>query len=621
MIVGALRRLPLWQTTVALLIAGLWAGQLCWLHLAGRPSVLDRLENASADMRLLLFEVLPPPSSVAIVAIDDAFVDASGGYPIPREKVAAIVRAIAASGAKVLAVDMLFVDAGDERSNRLLAAALGTIPTVIAGAGRFDPAADRTAAIARTSAELWPLAIFADAAAVGPVNISIDVGGTPRHLPMILQTSRGLLPTLVLQASGLFAGGNPAIRRDAVVLNGRERPVDLGWNLPLRYYGPRGTIATLSAVDLLSGKAGMAESLRGRVVVLGATATAVGDTFNSPFDRVLPGAEVLATGIANLVDGPVLRRDSLMRRIDASATLTLALAGVLLVGLLPLALAMSITGALMAVWLGIATLLYGEGIWLAMALPLAGWVPITGLLVLVRQRQERRQSVALAQIGESLGRLQAPALARRIEADPLYLDEPVEQIVAVVFVDLSGFTGLSEHLGPAGTQRLLKDFHRLVDQRVVAEDGVVMNYMGDGAMIVFGLPETRVDDASRALRAAFAIAAAVGRWSAASRDGERISGVRLGLHYGSVVLSRLGGDTHQHITATGDSVNLASRLMEVAKAQRMVIAASSELVAAAEMKAIGVLPETKKTLDIRGRVQPVEVYSWGPGSIGGRSAP
>ena len=571
-------------------------------------------------MRLLLFDSLPPPPSVAIVAIDDATVDAAGGYPIPRETVADIVRAITGAGARSLAVDMLFIDVGEARSDGRLAAALGGIPTVIAGAGRFNSAAQSTAPVARTTSELWPREIFAGAAAVGPVNISIDVGGTPRHLPMILQTSRGLVPTLVLKASSLFAGGDVAIRRDAVALAGRPRPVDLGWNLPIRYYGPRATIATIAAADLLAGKPGMADMLRNRIVVLGATATAVGDTFNSPFDRVLPGVEVLATGIANLVDGPVLRRDGLIRRIDAGVTLTLALAGILLVGLLPLTLSMSSMGVLLVAWLATATLFFGNGVWLAIATPLAGSIPVTALLVLVRQRQERRQTEALERIGERLGRLQAPALARRIEADPGYLDDPVEQAVAVVFVDLSGFTGLSERLGPAGTRRLLKDFHRLIDERVVAEDGVVMTYMGDGAMIVFGVPDRRGDDATRALRAAFAIARSVGRWSAAARDGERVAGVRLGLHFGPVVLSRLGGDRHQHITATGDSVNLASRLMEVAKDQRMVIAASAELVSAADMCAIAEPAGTTKTLDIRGRVRPVDVSLWGLRAAAGPTA-
>ena len=45
----------------------------------------------------------------------------------------------------------------------------------------------------------------------------------------------------------------------------------------------------------------------------------------------------------------------------------------------------------------------------------------------------------------------------------------------------------------------------------------------------------------------------------------RVRGIRLGAHLGPVVVSRLGPETHQHITATGDTVNVASRLMEVAK--------------------------------------------------------
>ncbi len=59
--------------------------------------------------------------------------------------------------------------------------------------------------------------------------------------------------------------------------------------------------------------------LKDTLVLLGVTATAVGDRFSTPYDQVLPGVEILATGVSNLVDGSGLVRDPTVRRLDAVA--------------------------------------------------------------------------------------------------------------------------------------------------------------------------------------------------------------------------------------------------------------------------------------------------------------
>jgi adenylate cyclase len=88
-------------------------------------------------------------------------------------------------------------------------------------------------------------------------------------------------------------------------------------------------------------------------------------------------------------------------------------------------------------------------------------------------------------------------------------------------------------------------------------------------------------------------------------------GARIGLHYGPVILSRLGADTHQHITASGDTVNVASRLLEVASSHSVEAAVSDEVIAAArgrvrrhELRAFAGARE----LRIRGRAEPLSVW-------------
>ena len=70
-----------------------------------------------------------------------------------------------------------------------------------------------------------------------------------------------------------------------------------------------------------------------------------------------------------------------------------------------------------------------------------------------------------------------------------------------MFVDLSGSTGVSEALGPEWTRDLFGAMQTLVEREITAHGGVIINYMGDGGLAVFGLPKPRSDDAAQALAA------------------------------------------------------------------------------------------------------------------------
>src|SRR5258708_22891173 len=96
---------------------------------------------------------------------------------------------------------------------------------------------------------------------------------------------------------------------------------------------------------------------------------------------------------------------------------------------------------------------------------------------------------------ELLEQFQAPGIQQWLSKDPDFLNQPVRQSAAIVFIDLSGFTSLSERLGPDKVRELLKDFHALVDREAVACGGMITSFLGDGPMTPFGLPEATPDHA------------------------------------------------------------------------------------------------------------------------------
>ncbi|HEX2725954.1 MAG TPA: adenylate/guanylate cyclase domain-containing protein [Beijerinckiaceae bacterium] len=608
-------------TVIAACAAGLWGAFLAAPHLAGDTSLLERLEAPLTDLRFLLQGERPTPDIVTIVAIDDNTVRQAGAYPLPRAALAQLIERITSLGAKAIALDLLLVDPGPEAADEALASALRAAPVVIAAAGTFNsalqslPRVEGSGLPGAPAADhlLLPQPRFAEAAAVGTVNLATDRGGTPRYLSLVLQADSGVAVSLPLRAASLAVGRDPALEPDGVVVGGRKISTDHGYRLPLRFYGSRGAVPTIGAAHVLAGRV-HDDALRGRVVLVGATVTGGGDVFPTPFDPILPGVEVLATATAHLLVGDSLVRDWRVRGIDAAVAVSLPVLLVLLLAWHRTIVGFAVIGFVVLLWVGVATAAFVNGVWLSATLPIVAAVPPAVIFGAARLLADRRRADSLEIESGTLRRFQPPSLADRLARDPAFLKEPVRQLAAVVFVDLSGFTGLSETLGPSDTRTLLKTFHTLVDEEAVRGNGLVAAFMGDGAMILFGLPDPSDEDPCHAVRACVGLSARTVAWlqSLPPPIAARL-GFKIGAHFGMIVASRLGGGSHEHITAIGDTVNVASRLMEVAADHSVVLALSDQLYqaagAACEVLEAGALTGMHD-VHIRGRAGTVRVWLW-----------
>ena len=143
---------------------------------------------------------------------------------------------------------------------------------------------------------------------------------------------------------------------------------------------------------------------------------------------------------------------------------------------------------------------------------------------------------------------------------------------------------------------------------------MITSFLGDGAMILFGLPQATPDDAFRAAQCATGLSVSAERWLASLPQPSNSGlGFKVGAHFGTIVASRLGGGSYQHITATGDTVNVANRLMEVAAGHEVELVVSDELLHAAGRNSslfdVGVLTGPIETR-LRGRSGSLAVWLW-----------
>jgi adenylate cyclase len=161
-------------------------------------------------------------------------------------------------------------------------------------------------------------------------------------------------------------------------------------------------------------------------------------------------------------------------------------------------------------------------------------------------------------------------------------DEPLKQVrtqnVAVLFVDIVGFTAFADARTPEEVVRTLREFHALMEQDVFRHSGTLDKYLGDGLMATFGTPFAGEADASNALRCAQAMMATADRWSGEREAaGQAPIRVSFGLHYGPVVLGDIGV-TCLEFAVIGSTVNAASRLEALTRAFDCGLVASDDLV-------------------------------------------
>lgn len=216
------------------------------------------------------------------------------------------------------------------------------------------------------------------------------------------------------------------------------------------------------------------------------------------------------------------------------------------------------------------TMLRGAGRWLQAGVITA--ILLIAILAALAIRQANQREV--------LSRFVPAAVAPRLAADDEDLRKGRRHQAAIVFVDMRGSTTIAENLDPERLLVLISSFRRRVTRAAQRHDGLVDKFLGDGALVVFGIPEQRPDDAARALAFARYLRVLIARWNS-RRGPQRRVRIGIGVHYGDVFFGIVGDDDRLEFTVLGDAVNVASRLEQATKEHGETILASGVAVDAA----------------------------------------
>ncbi len=383
---------------------------------------------------------------------------------------------------------------------------------------------------------------------------------------------------------------------------------------------------TFTLHDLLNAKIPPA-LLEDRIVILGVNAESVKDSFVTPTSRwpwvedpQVPGIAVHALLVDQLVRSsegtakPMMASPAVMEML--LLTLSCLAGGV--TGLLAgSATRLSLIVALGAIGIsGAGVLLFQADFWLPVFPMALGWTVsaalVTAFLVQVARRERRELERILS-----------------LQVSPMVVDEiwqrreellsegtlkPQELTATVMFVDLQGFTRMTESSPPETLLAWLNPFMALATEVIVEYGGMVDDYFGDGIKANFGVPIRRTSEAEFNADAANAVECAVtlvGRLAGLDAVQGQQHRLRFGIHTGSLVAATVGSRVRSKYTSVGDTVNVAARLETFAKeycireqVEGSVIAVSDETLRRAGS---GLDWRSCGAINLKGRVNPVTV--------------
>lgn len=186
-------------------------------------------------------------------------------------------------------------------------------------------------------------------------------------------------------------------------------------------------------------------------------------------------------------------------------------------------------------------------------------------------------NAALERERENLSRYFSPNMVDELAQH----DEPLKQIrthdVAVLFVDIIGFTAYAADRPPQEVIETLRGFHARMETEVFNSGGTLDKFLGDGLMATFGTPMAGKQDATNALRCTRAMTKALADWNRTrAAQGETRIKASFGLHYGPVVLGDIGAHRLE-FAVIGNTVNVASRVESLTRTLDCEIAITDDL--------------------------------------------
>ena len=394
------------------------------------------------------------------------------------------------------------------------------------------------------------------------VNVDHDLDGAIRSEYTAIKFGGLYCAPMFLAVAKAAAGDKPLqltvgeFGIEKVRIENVDVPVDRGGHMLLKFRGPHGTFPYYSISDIIHRKIAP-DLLANKIVIIGLTATGLGDRGVTPVDDEMPRVEIHATAIDDVLTGDFIFEPH-EPTIEYAGAAILGMAIAIAAGTVS-----AVASLIAAVLLGIGYFAFAQhrlnatGEVIGVVFPLATLTVTYLALVSYRYVTEGREKAYLRHAFEHY--LHPDIIASLVEQPGGLKLGGERRVLTILFADIVNYTGLSEKTDPAALVALLNDYMTKMTDRILESGGVVDKIRGDGIMAFWGAPVSVPNHAGAAIDSALAMLTELG---ALRKNDPRFKDIDIGIGIatGEAIVGNFGGANRFDYSVIGDTVNLASRL-------------------------------------------------------------
>ena len=577
----------------------LFALFLSWAYLF-TPHLFSPLNTYISDLFFKTRGDLPQNQNVVIVDIDESSLEAFGQWPWSRSRVSDLINKISDAKAGIIGLDIVFAEADktsphtiasklniDEKNlenyDQILAKTFATTPTIGGYFFRFDKKKhDKTPMIPAVFFEKGLQnnhSIFEPKGVV--LNIDIlqenlyssgffnnipDSDGMIRSVPLIMRYDGMIYSSLVFEMLRIYSkvndvmifGDNMGVEK--IEFGDFSIPTDYAGRLYVNYRGGRGHFKYISAADILNGNFDV-KDIAGKFVLIGTSAIALADLRAIPLDNVIPGVEIQANVLDNILQGDFLYEPFNILIYDLLIIWGIILIFSLLFSYLNFWLLLPVT--VMSLFLLSQIffhLFFDVGIVLNLLFPLLAFSGTFLLILIMDYLSTSRQKEFIQRTFEK--KVSKAVMDDLIKVKGNVLMEAHERNVAIYFSDIRGFTTISENIGSSKKLvALLNRYTTPMVEEISKREGTIDKFIGDSIMAYWNAPNHVDNYVDKAVTTALKQLQVLNElnYDLNIEFGVTLK-IGIGIHTGGVTVGEMGSIDRSDYTIIGDNVNLASRI-------------------------------------------------------------
>ncbi len=388
---------------------------------------------------------------------------------------------------------------------------------------------------------------------IGHINAMIDDDGILRHAIWQLELEDGrVIPSF-----------NQTIYKKYMEYLGQEAtsqpPVDprQRWYVPFSA-APFAFDSGYSLVDVVNGTADP-DVFAGKIVLIGPFTQGMSDEYTTAVDHAtkMYGVEYQANAIAALIEGEL--KTEVLQGPQTLAVFVITLVLMLWFYDRDIKIATIVWIIATLGWVGLCMVMWNMGYVLQVVyLPIASTISYIVCVAInyTKEALEKRR------VTNTFRRYVAPQIVTELLNHPEAMELGGEMVdIAVLFVDIRGFTTMSEALDPVTVVEIVNKYLTLTSQCIFDNNGTLDKFVGDCTMAFWGAPIPQEDVIYKAVKTAMDMVEQADKLGIELKEkyGHEVH-FGVGVHYGPAVVGNIGSPQRMDYTAIGDTVNTAARL-------------------------------------------------------------